>query len=574
MVGAVFHQEMMLAGRRVRLQILRWAYAGWLVLQTAWFYVAFQADWLGRSLPFSGVTEGVSLRFAAAFVEQQAILVLLLTPALAAGAIADEKRNGTLQHLFLTEMESRHFVLGKLLARALQVLLVLLAGLPLFALMAGFAGLPPLTVFLAGASLVPALAGLVSLSLLASVWCRQTRDAVLALYAAILAGVLLVRFGGTMRLLDPFFVLEPAWGASGTRDLGEAWSRLGWNAAAWGGVAAGCLLLAVARLRPACLAQAQGSRKPRWYAPAREAVEDDPIAWRERHVEGLAPNALLRAIPQWLGIILLAAISTASCLCILGASLVAGATLADLCRAILALDVRRVAALMPEASFGFLVQGVAAMLLFSLAVGVRCSGAVSSEREARTWEALLLTPQTERQIIHGKLWGVMGASYPYLLAYATPALSLSVLAGPLGFAYAAAWSAATVLAMHFIGAAGLWCSVRAGGSWRALAQTIVVGYAGGLAIYAICSPGLFVLLGVLLLALALIDLACGTLMAATCLYDSDNLLRAVWLCSAAGLAIIFAVVARQLLHLARSWVAERERTRHREDERFIQHGPW
>ena len=58
-------------------------------------------------------------------------------------------------------------------------------------------------------------------------------------------------------------------------------------------------------------------------------------------------------------------------------------------------------------------------------------GAISSERERQTWEALLLTPLSAGQIIRGKLWGVMAASYWYLLAYAAPAVTLSVLGGPV-----------------------------------------------------------------------------------------------------------------------------------------------
>ena len=62
---------------------------------------------------------------------------------------------------------------------------------------------------------------------------------------------------------------------------------------------------------------------------------------------------------------------------------------------------------------------------------------------------------TAKAIVNGKMWGIMGASYWYLVAYAAPAVALSVLSGPLGFAYTVFWMAATVLAMYLIGAAGL-----------------------------------------------------------------------------------------------------------------------
>src|SRR5262249_22122447 len=95
----------------------------------------------------------------------------------------------------------------------------------------------------------------------------------------------------------------------------------------------------------------------------------------------------------------------------------------------------------------FFVQSIIAMLLASLMVGIRTSGTVSGEREKQTWEALLLTPLTSRQIIAGKLWGIMGSSYLYVLAYAVPALALSALGGPLPFFWTSIWLAVTWLAM-------------------------------------------------------------------------------------------------------------------------------
>ena len=79
-------------------------------------------------------------------------------------------------------------------------------------------------------------------------------------------------------------------------------------------------------------------------------------------------------------------------------------------------------------------------------------------------------------MIHGKLWGVTGASYWYLLAYGAPAVMLSVLGGVLAFFWTLLWLGVTVLAMYFVGAAGLYCSARghvvvaesAGDAWHGL----------------------------------------------------------------------------------------------------------
>ena len=54
-------------------------------------------------------------------VQAQAVAVILLTPALVAGAIAGEAQRGTLQDLLTTDLTAAEVVLGKLAARLLHV---------------------------------------------------------------------------------------------------------------------------------------------------------------------------------------------------------------------------------------------------------------------------------------------------------------------------------------------------------------------------------------------------------------------------------------------------------------------
>src|SRR4051812_49309040 len=111
MIGPVLHQELLLGSRRNRLHIFRWIYAGWLVFLLLWFYLQSQVEENERWYDY--VSQGgdpsrfiyrsppqvVGGKFVEAFVLQQMILLLLATPPLVAGAITDEKRRGTLQHL-------------------------------------------------------------------------------------------------------------------------------------------------------------------------------------------------------------------------------------------------------------------------------------------------------------------------------------------------------------------------------------------------------------------------------------------------------------------------------------------
>src|SRR5262249_44731577 len=125
---------------------------------------------------------------------------------------------------------------------------------------------------------------------------------------------------------------------------------------------------------------------------------------------------------------------------------------------------------------GFYVQGVITLLVAALLVGLRCSGAVTNERGRQTWGALLLTPVPVQHLIRGKLWGIIGATVPYLLAYAVPALVIGVLGGWEALFWTILLLGVTWLALAFVGAAGLWCSVRAKSSWRSLLGTVLIGY--------------------------------------------------------------------------------------------------
>jgi ABC-type transport system involved in multi-copper enzyme maturation permease subunit len=579
MVGAVLQQEWLLGSRRNRLHLFRWLYSAWLIGLVAYgfayhvyqdrqrlsgLYVAGTTAYLR----FSSAPEVVGQWFAETFVTQQLLLLALATPAIVAGAITDEKRRGTLQYLLATDLESRHILVGKLLARVGQVGMVALTGLPLFALLAGFGGLEPIGLLAVAVALIVPLFAVASMALLASVWCRQTRDAVLATYVlGTLAGLAVWGFSGWLRYFNPLYVLEPAWEAWRSLDLAELGRRLLLSSLCWGTLGGVCLALATWRLRPAYFAELEKVRPgaTRWYAAVRVPVGDEPIRWRERHVEGLAPTPELRRLPQWLGVVLVAGLTVCSSSLILLLSLPAGVSVGDVLMALARFRPGRLAVVMPSAGNGFLVQGLVVMLLASLIVGVRCSGAVTGERERKTWEALLLTPLSAKQMIRGKLWGIMGASYVYLLAYAAPALVLSVLGGAMALMWVLLWLAVTVLAMYYVGAAGLWASVRSKNSWRALLGTMLAGYVGGLAIYLCTTPILAIAATIVGLMLMAIDKQLGTqLSVAAGSFQFDHRVFTVFTCI--GLALLFWLMSRLFLSQAQRWIADRERTRHWYDE--------
>src|SRR5437016_3709933 len=131
MLGPILHQELLLAGRRQRLDVFRWIYAGWLVVLLTYCYFEFlgreeeRYRVLNNATPWEWVIinpisapQVVGARFAELFLYQQLLLLGLALPALVAGAVTDEKRSGTLQYLLAADLDGRHILLGKLLARS------------------------------------------------------------------------------------------------------------------------------------------------------------------------------------------------------------------------------------------------------------------------------------------------------------------------------------------------------------------------------------------------------------------------------------------------------------------------
>lgn len=595
MVGPVVWQELLLGSRRGKHHWFRWVYAGWLVLQLVGLYWGYAMEHQTNLAPppfgLGRPDRNLAGRFLTSaletYVVQQLILLILVTPVFVAGAITDEKTTGTLQYLLTSGLTPAEVVVGKLLGRLAQLTLLALAGLPLFALVGGFGHVPPGTVVaLAIGTVLPVLA-VGSAAVLASVWCRTTRDAVLGLYfifallATVVAGLtwlateldLPTSAALPLRYLDARFVLAPAWDGSSPREL---WGRLLGGALAWGGTGAACLALAVWRLRPAYIRQLEGiSRKGTARTPGgRAPVGIEPVRWKESQVDGIAPLAALRRVPRWLAVSL---VFLATAL-VVGLNLVNSAptgTAEQLYQAVTGLDARGLAAAVASVDVHpefFLQAGVAVALAVSLVVGIRCSGAITGERERQTWEAVLLTPLPTENLVYGKHRGVMLATLPYVLAYTAAALPLAVLAGPAQVVILLIGLAATALASFFFGAAGLWCSVRSKTSWRSLVLTLAIGYVGGTVVMLPTSWFIGMFAMILITILVALDQTYQLGIGPTSTTGATLYLIAFYGATIAAMALSFLLLARWMLRDATAWVANRERTRDWSEDRRVR-GP-
>jgi ABC-type transport system involved in multi-copper enzyme maturation permease subunit len=470
MLASVFQLEMLLGGRKQRPYVLRWLYAVFLLalLTPLLFSSQSLTQW---------VDQGGYHAFFQRFVVLHFGLLLLLTPGIVAGALSDEKTTGTLQHLLTAPLWPIEIVLGKLFARTLQLVLLSMAGLPLVTLFCGMGGDPWFPVAMLVLSLA-CIFGLAGVSLLASAWCRTTRDALLTVYVS---GVIVVSLASTgawpwltalAARLSPVAVLAE-------HDADRRWPFVVACLIMWLIVGVVGTLLAALCLRWAYLRQlrAVSRGKPRWWQVSRPPMGVNPVLWRERWVEGIAPLPSLRAWPRWLAMLCFFAASAWSLAWLLDAHLPAGRSVWQFLRAgdwsTLRFRLRASAGVNDV----FYAHGMALLVLANFLVAIRASGSIAGERDKGTWQALLLTPMPTPNIVRGKHWGVVAAFVPYLVAYALAALPWALFVGAGATAWTVLWIVATLFAVQYVSAVGLWCSVLWTNSWIAMTVAALYCYA-------------------------------------------------------------------------------------------------
>jgi len=136
-IGPVFHREAAIAPRRPRTYIARAGYAGVLLILMWLAWLLLTGTQLVRDVGDLARFGSSLFQLLAAF---QLALVLFFSAMLTASAVAQEKDRRTLVLLLLTNLSNSELVLGKLMASLLGVFVMLLAGLPIFMLTALLGG--------------------------------------------------------------------------------------------------------------------------------------------------------------------------------------------------------------------------------------------------------------------------------------------------------------------------------------------------------------------------------------------------------------------------------------------------
>jgi ABC-type transport system involved in multi-copper enzyme maturation permease subunit len=501
LLGPVFFYDLVRSARGGRSVILRCVYLA--ILLAALFLLYWQSFGTGSAGLWEVWTAAAIQRskladFTDAFFWQfmtvQFAAVVVLTPAVTAGAIAEEKERKTLDYLLTTDLNSQEIVLGKLASRLAYLLLLVLTGLPVLGLLTFLGGVDPnlmLAGFLATGMTLFSLAGL---SMFNSVYCRKPRTAILLTYLE--AGLYLI-----LSSLIGFADLPPpiSWLASG--NILYALHVLA-TAAAGGKVAAAyagstlpwvllwyCVFHGLVGLAGVLSATLPLRAWSRWQASKRgrrafvlgikqrrlPRITGNPLTWKELYAE-----PMLRF--NRLGVSIVGAMVTffflASGFVLLAVWVVS--------------SVGHKLDQSMNTTVRLLATSVGCLLL--LGVAVRSAATLGGERDRDTLDSLLTTPVENGDVLWSKWLGSVLSGrklwwYPLALCFVGLITGgLSVLALPLA---ALAWG---VYAM-FLASLGLWFSLVCRTTTRAYLWTLltVAGVCIGNWLLTTCaSPFLFV----------------------------------------------------------------------------------
>ncbi len=418
LTGPLFDKELRVSSRQRRFYLLRFAYIALLAIVVAQFWLSVVRGnrnvsavvWVSR-MPEAG-KQIITTILWFQFIVGQLIAAVLLS-----GAIGGEIRQRSLDVLLTTPVSRFQIVLGKLLSKLLQLVLMLAISLPLLAIVRVFGGVPWNYVVSGLCITLTAAVFVASLSLFCSITQRQTHQVM----ATVLAWCLIL-WGGLLGVLSVLvFVkyLTPLQSESIARlispplvmieqtqamFMGKGASPWGWHCLFMLAAAGVLVLLSVWRLRRARLdaigarLDSSGSnRRWLWHRSIRR-VKGAPIVWKE-----LRRPYLPRNRRQLLGFITLLLAIAAITICLV---------------VLVAYD------MVPLVG---LAAGVAYLLWLMFVVNATSTSAsaITREKEARTWPILLTTPLDNGEIVRGKAVGALRWNLPLLAPL--PFLGLLIL---------------------------------------------------------------------------------------------------------------------------------------------------
>jgi ABC-type transport system involved in multi-copper enzyme maturation permease subunit len=423
------------------------------------------------------------------FAIVQGVVVLLLTPALVGGAIADERQRKTLHYLLTSQLSGVEIVLGKLAAKMLQVVVLVALGLPVVSLIGLFGGIDFKLLLLTYAGTFTTIYFLSTASILISVHSRRPREAISVIYvleAAWLLGPPLILawmplwgpgwrqvhdlvepVGRWVAMTSPIYLLTGTSIITATRAGLEELVLVALAVqVAWGTLFATLAALSVRsaaredRGRRKWTSWLGGLTRRRRWLP-RPDCGDNGMIWKELHVArtgGLTKTAV---------------------------AFVATIALGFLAWGTFELFMPAYTEMMNEGyfinqgwarrNFNAFIRGASGVIYVIYALGVASGAAsgITSEREEDQWLTLTSTPMTASDILPAKMLGPIWGMRPLLLVM-FGLWGLGIVVGSISPVGLAAALLELCVFTWFITAFGVFVSLRSKNSTRSLATTVFV----------------------------------------------------------------------------------------------------
>lgn len=389
LLGPIFASEVARLARNGRTNLIRILYA--LAL-----FAALYAEIPGAEVTKDSAPE-FAKQFATLFLVIQSAAVLLITPLYFGGAVSDEKEKHSLDFLLGTRLTAREIVLGKFGARLVNLIGILLVGLPVLALTMFWGGVDLKLVVVMFASAVVSAFSLGALSVLLSVLMRRSIQALVCSFAAMLAGMLCC----SGPLISPIGLQQSIEARSPANILGSSSPVELLRDFSIVHGSAGLLFLGLAVWQLRLRAQPAGPPPAWWNAPPNNPlaypespasrdyqitmisfrpIRGDALLWRERNLGYFGDPYFDTFWIYFAGFLFLMALAS---------------------WAISDNDVVKLIAKVFRWSTGLTAAGLCLVLLLRLA------GSITRERDHRTLESILSLPVTRLRILYVKWLGAV-----------------------------------------------------------------------------------------------------------------------------------------------------------------------
>ncbi|MFO0958690.1 MAG: ABC transporter permease subunit [Isosphaeraceae bacterium] len=427
-LGPVFFYECLAASRRWQVYATR---AGFVAVLIAVLAALWVTEVAGVPTSKRMAKAGETFFYTITFLELTA--VLLVAPAATAGAICLDRARGSLAHLMSTELSSSEIVLGKLVARLLPSIGLVIATVPIMALSSLLGGIDVAAMIGAGLVTIGVAAVGSSLAMVLSLRGRRPHEVLIVTYMILFAWVLV---GPVLWLVAEFM----PWALGGTRfesfvaslfpinPYGMAYGPYWEPGRGWFGsqalfllacvaISAGLSAIAISQIRRvAFLREIHRARLGLRGALANRvgrilpgpAIDRNPVLWRQWHYT--KPSIGSRIARSSITVLVL----------VLAAALIVPALLTT--NAANSLDER------------ILLIDMLYLFFALLFLSVNAPMALAEERTRGSLDILLSTPLSTPSIVWAKWWGIFRSVPPLVVI---PGVMQLLLANPdrrwLGF---------------------------------------------------------------------------------------------------------------------------------------------